>query len=446
MTRSRLTFTVVCQAGALLLGLLLAPALMAQTLDKWTPGGGGPFGVPAVANPDYEMGGNPTVTHGIDGGGFIRSIGANPKMPGTLQASVAAGAYLGKRVRLSAYIRTESAADGVSLSIGAVNPNKVLLGLGTAEPVRGTTDWTKQDIVLDVPQQSVTLWCDVTLQGTGKAWLDGVTLETVGLNVPVTAPRWTFGGWNEYDHGGDPSAAHGSERGAFIRSKVPAPKMGGGLAMVTTPVPYLGKRVRLSAYVKTENVEKAVGLMMSVVGPNGEPLGYDNMGTRPIKGTTGSMKYEVVLDVPQASCAMAYGLVMEGPGTVWLDGVTLETVGDEVPVTDTKGWFKSGSNPEDYAMGGNPAAPHGGRGGGFVRSAVPEPKTFGTWATVIDANPYLGKRLRLSAYVRTEVVANWVGLWMRVDGPKGYLTFDNMENRAIRGTTDWKKYDVVLDV
>jgi hypothetical protein len=35
---------------------------------------------------------------------------------------------------------------------------------------------------------------------------------------------------------------------------------------------------------------------------------------------------------------------------------------------------------------------------------------------------------------------------MRVDGDRRILGFDNMDNRAVRGTTDWTMYSVVLDV
>jgi hypothetical protein len=97
-------------------------------------------------------------------------------------------------------------------------------------------------------------------------------------------------------------------------------------------------------------------------------------------------------------------------------------------------------------MGGNPWVAHAAEGGGYIRSRAAEPKGFATLATGLPADPLLGKRVRLSGYVRTENVADYVGFWMRVDGPKGALAFDNMGNRPIKGTTDWRKYDVVLDV
>jgi hypothetical protein len=59
----------------------------------------------------------------------------------------------------------------------------------------------------------------------------------------------------------------------------------------------------------------------------------------------------------------------------------------------------------------------------------------------------LGKRVRFSGYVRSREVTGWAGLWMRVDGPNGEtLAFDNMQKRAIKGTGDWKEYQIVLDV
>ena len=64
---------------------------------------------------------------------------------------------------------------------------------------------------------------------------------------------------------------------------------------------------------------------------------------------------------------------------------------------------------------------------------------------------YLGKRVRLSGYVKSDKVTNWAGLWFRVDGPNNgpnpsSLAFDNMQERPIKGTTDWTRYEIVLDV
>ena len=59
----------------------------------------------------------------------------------------------------------------------------------------------------------------------------------------------------------------------------------------------------------------------------------------------------------------------------------------------------------------------------------------------------VGKRIHFSGYIKTEgVTTGYAGLWWRVDGPSGVLAFDNMQNRGVSGTTDWKRYDIDLPV
>jgi photosystem II stability/assembly factor-like uncharacterized protein len=101
-----------------------------------------------------------------------------------------------------------------------------------------------------------------------------------------------------------------------------------------------------------------------------------------------------------------------------------------------------------YEMGGNPTVSHGYRNAGFIRSKVSQIDGFGTYMTSRKPDKYLGKGIRLTAYVKTANVKNWAGLWMRVDGPGSatMLSFDNMAGRPIIGTTDWQQYEIILDV
>src|SRR4029453_10374627 len=63
------------------------------------------------------------------------------------------------------------------------------------------------------------------------------------------------------------------------------------------------------------------------------------------------------------------------------------------------------------------------------------------------ADDYRGKRVRMSAWVKAKDVDDWAALWMRVDGAKkSPLAFDNMGDRPIKGSADWKKYEIVLGV
>jgi hypothetical protein len=72
---------------------------------------------------------------------------------------------------------------------------------------------------------------------------------------------------------------------------------------------------------------------------------------------------------------------------------------------------------------------------------------FVTTMQQISADDYRGKRVRLSAQVRGEAIKNWAGLWMRVDGDKGaVLAFDNMQDRPLKGSFEWRGASVVLDI
>jgi hypothetical protein len=63
------------------------------------------------------------------------------------------------------------------------------------------------------------------------------------------------------------------------------------------------------------------------------------------------------------------------------------------------------------------------------------------------AEKYRGQRIRFSALIKAEGLEGWGGIWMRVDDvDKPTTSFDNMADRAVRGTADWTPYAIVLDV
>jgi hypothetical protein len=114
---------------------------------------------------------------------------------------------------------------------------------------------------------------------------------------------------------------------------------------------------------------------------------------------------------------------------------------------DTEGgWFKAGSHPAHYDMGADRTVVLNGKSSGFIKSNRPDPEGFGTYMQMFDASDYRGKRMQFSASVKTENVDNWASLWMRVDGESKPIAFDNMQKRQIKGTQNWTRYSIVLDV
>ena len=64
------------------------------------------------------------------------------------------------------------------------------------------------------------------------------------------------------------------------------------------------------------------------------------MQQRSIIGSTGWEKYEIVLDVPENSTNLAFGILLDGSGQAWIDDICFEVVGLEVPTT---GYSRNGS-------------------------------------------------------------------------------------------------------
>ena len=115
-----------------------------------------------------------------------------------------------------------------------------------------------------------------------------------------------------------------------------------------------------------------------------------------------------------------------------------------------RGWYLAGSKPQDYQTGINDTQ-YNGRRVAFLQSVTPEPTGFGTLMQDFLADDYAGKRVRFSAMLKTENVADWAGIWMRIDKNMGssspkMLVLDNMHDRPVKGTEDWKMCQVVLDV
>lgn len=115
------------------------------------------------------------------------------------------------------------------------------------------------------------------------------------------------------------------------------------------------------------------------------------------------------------------------------------------------GWIKAGSHPAEYEVGTDSVTHHGGRFSGYVKAAGNDLHGFGTLMQTVAPGQYLGKRVRLSAFVKADRVTDWAGVWLRVDGPvegnqPKVLAFDNMQGRPIKGTADWARIEIVLDV
>jgi len=82
-----------------------------------------------------------------------------------------------------------------------------------------------------------------------------------------------------------------------------------------------------------------------------------------------------------------------------------------------------------------------------VRKLEDDSGTFGGVGQMISAAEYAGKTVKLSGYLKTlNIQGGYGGLWFRVDKGKDVLVLDNMNDRGVTGTTDWKRYETIVRV
>ena len=146
-----------------------------------------------------------------------------------------------------------------------------------------------------------------------------------GWFVAGSAPK-------DYEFGTDSSVGSDGSKAAYIKAIASNPSGFGTLMQNVAPDDYVDQRVRLSAMMRTKDASRAQ-LWLRIDGADQKVLGFDNMDSRPVRGTTGWQKYEIVLDVPVGAKNIAFGFFLFGSGTLWADDFSLEVVDRTVPLT-----------------------------------------------------------------------------------------------------------------
>ena len=261
---------------------------------------------------------------------------------------------------------------------------------------------------------------------------------------------------NSYEVGNDEDIKYNNDSSIYLKSIADVKEGFGTIMRSMKPDEYINKRIKLTGYIKSENVDNWAGMWMRVDGPeHNKSLQFDNMSKRPLKGTNDWAKYEIVLDVPDKSTMIAYGVLVAGNGQVWFSNLSIEVVSSDIPSTNmygeyktTNDWFKAGSKPNLYEIGKDENVKYDNESSMYLKSTSDVKDGFGTIMKQISPDEYIDKRIRMAGMIKSENVGDWAGMWMRVDGPDygKSLQFDNMYNRPIKGTNDWTKYEIVLDV
>lgn len=121
---------------------------------------------------------------------------------------------------------------------------------------------------------------------------------------------------------------------------------------------------------------------------------------------------------------------------------------DVETINSWAGWLRAGSRPQNYEM--DTATTEGMiRPQGFRIQAKPDAERnyFGTLMRYAPAAPWRAKRVQLSARMKGENVDR-LQLWLRADATRRgpVVAFYNMDDRPVRGSSEWRRYTAVLDI
>jgi hypothetical protein len=109
----------------------------------------------------------------------------------------------------------------------------------------------------------------------------------------------------------------------------------GGMGTLSRTVParrFHGKRVRLSANLHTERAGR-VQMWMKVTDANDRVLAFDDMQSRPLRGSTRWRRYSIVLNVPANAKEISYGFLLAGSGAAFANDFALNTTPNSTPTT-----------------------------------------------------------------------------------------------------------------
>jgi hypothetical protein len=204
--------------------------------------------------------------------------------------------------------------------------------------------------------------------------------------------------------------------------------------------------------------QRGIDVVVDVIGPEGDKIASIDSPN----GTQGPELVEL-----EAKASGVYRLVvraLEPNAVAGLYEAKLQTVlnpeeyasllakAKAQHVDPPNGWFTTPAATGDCKVVTDTATAHGGRASAQISCNGYDGRGFEVYRSlenlmqIVRADAYRGQRVRLSAWIKQSRVEQSARFWMRVDGTDQTLSFDNMERSLIKGSGDWQRREIVLDV
>ncbi|HEY7089796.1 MAG TPA: hypothetical protein VH518_16990, partial [Tepidisphaeraceae bacterium] len=92
-----------------------------------------------------------------------------------------------------------------------------------------------------------------------------------------------------------------------------------------SPLKFIGHKVRVTAWMKSEGLTGDGGISIKVQGANFQDIGSEGQrGKRPVRGTTEWTQYSAIATVPSQTQCICWGFLMNGRGKLWIDADSVQ--------------------------------------------------------------------------------------------------------------------------
>lgn len=340
-------------------------------MEGWVTDVSGPGILPGQSASGYDLGIDQAEFHRGKASATIVSTGSNPDSWRAFSQGIRANNYRGNRIRLTGYLKTKDVSGGAGLwmRVDGMETTLTFDNMAT-RAIHDTQDWTKCSVVLDVPDDAVTIYFGSILMGTGQCWADDFKLETVDrsdakttairqgpdylddpdepqnldfTSTPTTSKDLDIPGWRNGDgqwdsaihlnvhaiRNGKPTAVlYNDSTGYHLRA----------LFQEIKAAPYGNKRVQFQAFIRaTTGVDG--GVMVSVPGGGqwvfSSVAEYEKAHKSRVPTSMDWIPLTAVVDVPNWANCIQFGVELHDKGAMHISETSFEIVDPaSTPLTD----------------------------------------------------------------------------------------------------------------
>jgi hypothetical protein len=222
-------------------------------------------------------------------------------------------------------------------------------------------------------------------------------------------------------------------------------------------MPWRGKRMELSVYLKTQDVTRTARAHVRIW--SGSSRVSEEVGGGSctyLTGTRDWTRVTNVLDVPTDATRIEFGVALYGPGRVWMDQFAMEAVPPTVPTTSNAKWHLSTEVPSQYRVTLDAGEPRNGHATARLEGVARSLAANGGGGERVrlvrverDLAALSGRRVRVRAMIKAQDVVGRAGIiasaW-GIDANQKSIDVAARPDMPIAGTSGWLSYSATLEL